>query len=157
MISRPHRPSGYNALLDSISGSPLNDDGVLTLAEANYHFRHGGGQPVTADLSKIDFSNLIEADFGEIGSSRYLSPAYPDRLVYGSIRLTLGPDQTVTSRYDVYDFDIQGFQGSWTSRAGLALNARTLGRNTLTVLGSGVAGSGTPYRINFIGVGRIGP
>lgn len=98
-----------------------------------------------------------EADFGEIGSSRYLSPAYPDRLVYGNIRLTLGPERTVTSRYDVYDFDIQAFQGSWTSRGGLALNARTFGRNGLTVLGSGLAGSGTPYRINFIGVGRIGP
>jgi hypothetical protein len=107
-------------------------------------------------LGGVDFSNLSEGDFGGVGSSRYLSPAYPDRLVYGNIRLTLGPGGTVTSGYDVYDFDIQGFQGSWLSSAGLAQNGRTLGRNVLTVFGSAVAGSGTPYRINFTGTGHLG-
>lgn len=62
----------------------------------------------------------------------------------------------MTSGYDLYDFDIQGFQGSWLSSAGLAQNARTSSRNVLTVLGSAAAGSGTPYRIDFTGAGRLG-
>lgn len=128
-------------------------DGHITDAEALYWWRYGKGAALSADLSRIDFSGISAGDFpGGVGSSQYfnlLNPSYTgsrgDALVYGNIRLTLGPGATVTSTFDIYDFDIK----TWSSG--------TAKRNMLTYGGRARVGKGTPFRINFTGTGTISP
>lgn len=124
-----------------------DSDGYITLSEANYWYRSGGGKPLLADLGKIDFGNIHSSDFpGGVGSSWNFnldSPRYfsRDGIVYGTIRLTLGRNNTVTTKSDFYDFDMQ--RGRFW-------------RNAATLMGNAVAGSGTPYPINFYGTGYLG-
>jgi hypothetical protein len=121
-------------------------DGYITLDEANYWFRNGKGKRLYADLGKIDFNKIKTTDFpGGVGSSRsfnLFSPRFKskDGLVYGTLNLRLGANNTVTSVSDFYDFDIQPGR-FW--------------RNQATRIGHAYAGRGIPFRIQFYGVGRI--
>ena len=130
-------------------------DGYLILNEANYWYNNGNGQPLSADLSKINLRSVSVDDFKKAGDSKYFnllfySNSRNDGLVYGSIKLTyMGPTWNgkggiVSAEYDDYDF------GTW--------NWNSVGnvvRNLETVIGSLVAGPGTDYRIYFYNYGLI--
>jgi hypothetical protein len=140
-----------------IGGNYINrpdDDGYLTLSEANYWYRYGNGQPLYVDLSKINLSGISTRDFSGIGASKsfdLFSPRYfrnlNDALVYGSITLTLKKGNVVTATfgYDIYNFDIKPWRFS------------TLKRNIFTIIGSLYAGFGKPYKIYFYGSGYVNP
>ena len=130
-------------------------DGYLTLGEANYWYNNGNGQPLSADLSKINLRSVSIDDFKKVGDSKYFnllfySNSRNDGLVYGSIKLTyMGPTWNgnggiVSAEYDIYDFDLR----DWTS-------VSNAGRNIETMIGSQVAGPGFTYRINFYNYGLI--
>ena len=138
-----------NSVADATNVYWASKDGYITLSEANWHYRTGNGTPLYADLGKLNLSRISVSDFpGGVGSSasfnldspRYMGSAN-DGLVYGTIRLTLGKNRSVTSNFDIYDFDMQ--------------RGRFL-RNVATRIGNFVAGGGTPYSINFYGTGTIG-
>ena len=131
-------------------------DGYIEWGEANEWYRAGSGQPLDADLSKIDLSEVSASEFKGIGTELYVRldgkhfSSLNDAVVYGSFRLKLGPNNTVTSDFDTYDFDIK----PWSS-------SRLIVRNIATIGGRYLAGGGKklpqPFRIEFYGSGKISP
>ena len=125
-------------------------DGHITLEEAKAWYKHGSGKPLTADLSKIDFGSTSAEDFPNgVGSSEYVNTFFKDTLdgnVYGSIKLTLATENTVTATfgYDTYDFNVNWSDGRHA-------------RNVFTKAGDVYHGAGTPFRINLQGTGTLNP
>lgn len=123
-------------------------DGHITLEEARAWYQHGNGEPLTADMSKIDFGSISASDFPEgVGSFKYINTFFkdtPDGNVYGTIKLTLTSPNTVeaTAGYDNYDFDVNWKDGRHF-------------RNIFTKAGELYNGSGSPFRINLHGVGVL--
>ncbi|WP_069658632.1 DUF6443 domain-containing protein [Arcticibacter eurypsychrophilus] len=132
-------------------GGDVEADGYLTLAEANEHYRNGNSTTLNVDLNRIDLSAIHSEDFNGVGSTKYFnlllhSNSYNDGMVYGNVRFRLYPGNTVKAFSDTYDFD----QKTWW-------NPLNWGRNIETVIGSSLAGPGTPYKINFNGSAEITP
>lgn len=119
-----------------------NGDGRLSLSEANAWFRNGNGETITVPAGGVNLRFLRNADW-EVGQSGYVQTLYrsSDGLIFGNIRVTYKGSGNFSLSPDVYDFDMH----SWTS-------PRSIPRNIFTMIGSSVAGSGTPYRINFTGL-----
>ena len=69
-----------------------------------------------------------------------------DALVYGTITLKRYPDHGVRAYDDRYDFDIKK-----------SIKPNVMMRNALTVIGEWIAGSGTPYSIQFYGTAKLNP
>lgn len=67
-----------------------------------------------------------------------------DALVYGTVTLFPGPNNTAIGGYDYYDFDLK----PWS--------AETFVRNSETFLGGMYAGPGTRYTIIFVGSAPLG-
>lgn len=124
--------------------------------EANDWYKNGNGQPLYADLSKIDLSSISRKEFKKIGQTIYRNLLFKgnakDGLVYGTIGLTLQKNGTVTSKYDDYDFDVKPYRGI---KSGV-LPAALIIRNLETQVGGWFAGEGQGYRIYFSGSGVIG-
>jgi RHS repeat-associated protein len=134
-----------------------DDDGYLTLAEANEWYRNGNGQPLTVILSKIDLSNLTVADFPNGVSSKpvwlnllFYSASTNDFEVYGKMGFILesidnstgyGVIQAVPNRYD---FNMEWSPTNWI-------------RDIETIIAHVHAGLGTPYTIYFSGTATIAP
>lgn len=117
----------------------------LTLSKANKHWREGGGETLIVDIGTLDLSNVSKLPpssqvkfIGENFSS------VNDALVYGTVTLQPGPNNTVVGGFDYYNFDMK----PWS--------AKTFIRNVETWIGSINAGEGTPYRIEFIGTANLG-
>ncbi len=126
-------------------------DGYLTLSEANDWYRNGNGESLYADLSKINLSRLLS--LGELFVNQenvvnlfFASITINDALVYGSIKLKRYSNHNVRAFSDTYDFDMKPW---W--------NPLNWGRNIETIIGSKVAGQGTPYEINFYGNKQLTP
>lgn len=135
-------------------GERPDADGYLTFKEANDWYRNGKGQPLTVDLSKLDLSGIHTEDFNGVGSSIFpnlllKSSSYNDGLIYGSIMLTLQPNDKVIASHDDYDFTYDAGRSWW--------NPLNWPRHIETFIGGKVAGQGTPYRINFRGEATITP
>ncbi|MFO7575029.1 MAG: hypothetical protein R6W67_07710 [Bacteroidales bacterium] len=150
-----HHFATYVHSVPAGEGVRPDGDGYLTLDEANYWYNSGNGQPLSADLSKINLRGVSVDDFKKVGDSKYFnllffSNSRNDGLVYGSIKLTyMGPTWNgkggiVSAEYDIYDFDLR----DWNS-------VGNVGRNMETIIGSYVAGLGTAYRISFYNYGLI--
>ncbi|WP_157579902.1 hypothetical protein [Teredinibacter turnerae] len=133
-------------------------DGHITLAEANAWRAEGSGNPLTADLSRIDLSQVSASEFPNgVGSTEsidlFLRSA--DGNVYGHINLTLiSPTEVIAQTPDVCDF----FYGrNNNSLANVAANAANLvgeiHANSYSMPGRTPA----DFRINFSGVGVIQP
>jgi len=142
--------SNYQTSFNSLPSRP-DYDGYLTLKEANEWYRTGNGQPLYVDLNKIDLTGIHSEDFSGVGSTDYFnllthSNSVNDGLVYGSIRLKLYPNDNVKAYQDKYDFDMH----SWW-------NPLNWARNVETKIGKAVAGTGTPFPINFNGSAYITP
>ncbi len=152
---------GYNSLLDSLPGAQAPDnDGHLTLGEANYQYRYGGGQPVTVDINKIDFSGVSAAQAIAEASPKGISYVTPssinDFLVHGTVGIRVGANDTITAPTAPYDFDYQSLKPDF-SLNGSKKNARIIVRNVETFIGQVYAGFGTPYPIKYSDQGKVGP
>jgi len=120
-------------------------DGRLTLREANKWYRHGNGEALTVDASKVDldFVDLSDSNKYPVGKDKPLQTLWKSRdgLVYGGITIeNLGNNQ-LHIKPDFYNFEMHN--GS---------SFRTTFRNFATKIGGWVAGNGTPYSIEFSGV-----
>jgi RHS repeat-associated protein len=136
-----------------------DDNGHLTLGEANNHYRNGDKAPLTVDLSKINLQGINETDFPlkngtRIGSDGYFNLLYGnshslnDGLVFGTIKLVYAGNGKVTApNNDIYDFEMHSL--SWKNFY------KEIPRNILTVIGGTYAGSGRSYNIHFRGQGNI--
>jgi len=101
--------------------------GKLTLAQANDHYRNGGGVPIQVDAQQYDFSAVNPNGFVN-GRQPYTFPSKTsaDFLVNGTITLQLGSGgQTFRVLNDRYDFDMH----SWTAQP--FRNLATLGANVI--------------------------
>ena len=83
-------------------------DGHITLSEANAWRAEGTGQSLSADLSKIDLSQVSASEFPNgIGSTETIDTFLrsEDGWVYGKIDLTLvSANEVVSAKPDTYDF-----------------------------------------------------
>lgn len=137
-------------------------DGMLTLSEANIHFRRGSGTSLYVDAAQINLSPVNVESFPGINQSIYynfFTDAEPVNyanhqtntgLIYGTIRLTL-LDKHGTVRLggnngylDRYDFDIK----PWNSPKRILRNIGTLGGRTL-------AGKGKGFNVYNYGTGTV--
>jgi hypothetical protein len=126
-------------------------DGYLTLKEANEWYRNGNGEPLFVDLSKIDLSGIYslgEKYVGQVKTINLLlnSSSLNDGLVYGKIALMRYSNHKVRALADRYDFEMHN-----------SMNPLDWGRNAETVIGSKVAGEGTPFEINIYGSATLKP
>ncbi len=115
-------------------------DGYLTLSEANEWYRNGNGEPLYVDIRKIGLYDILFS-LPENGAyvnllTKGLNPI--DGLVYGHIYLKPQQNGSVKANPDTYDFDMH---------SGTSFLTRV--RNVETIIGSIVAGRGTPYQIKF--------
>lgn len=120
--------------------------GPLTWKKATEHWREGLGTPLVVDVGTLDLRNVLtlppkgQAHF----DGEHLSSAN-DALVYGTMTLYPGSDNTVIGGRDKYDFDIK----PWSPR--------TFIRNVETMIGREFAGPGTPFEIRLTGTAPLGP
>ena len=126
-------------------------DGHLTLAEANDWYRNGNGQPLFADLGKIDLSGIVSLGEKYVGQVKafnllFSSNSLNDGLVHGNITLKRYPTHTVRAFSDEYNFKMH----NWN-------NPLNWGRNVEAMIGGWVAGKGIPYEINFYGNQKLTP
>jgi RHS repeat-associated protein len=143
-----HPPMAQEEKKANAGGRP-DADGALTFSETYNWWKNGGGQPLKADLSKIDLSSITPNQFpGGVGSTQSFNLLFRGNassgLVYGSITLKLYPNNTVRAFNDRYDFDFK----PWNSLGNIV-------RNIENAIGKGVHGSGTPFPIIFYGTGTI--
>ncbi len=123
----------------------VDPSGLLTLDEANQHWRNGGGAPLTVDVNTLDLSNVTQLPSnGRVNFIGSNFSSVNDALVYGTMKLTPGPNNTVIGGYDKYDFDIK----PWSSE--------TFVRNIETYIGRTYAGNGTAYDIILTGTAQLG-
>jgi hypothetical protein len=118
--------NGVNGLQGGFTLTPDRPDydGVITLSEANNWARNGNGEPLYADVSKLDLTRVwIGFDFKDGIESTYVNFAKPGAgagygqdpgLVYGTLKVSLLNRNTKeirigndSGRIDVFDFDYQ--------------------------------------------------
>ncbi len=125
----------------------------LTLDIANDIYRNGsslGIKEVHVPITSLDLSNvskLPETHLVSFTGKQFAS--YKDALVYGTVYLEPGTNNTVIGGNDYYDFNVTFDVKSWNS-----VN-KTI-RNLETIVGNGVAGPGTKYKIVFTGSTELG-
>jgi RHS repeat-associated protein len=127
-------------------GSRPDNDGHITVEEANEWYKNGNGRTLNADLSKVDLSFLTAADFdNKPGTSKFIQTLWSskDGRVYGNIRLTYKGNNRVSCDFDRYDFEMHpwGSPKNWV-------------RNFATMYGD--PGKGKGFIIKFKGTGIIG-
>ena len=125
-------------------------DGYITLEEANEWYRSGNGEPLFADINKIDFGNYVSLGEKYVGKTYVINllngkSRINDGLVYGKIVVKRYPNNGIRAYSDRYDFDI---------KKPYLLH---LGRNIQTHIGAKVAGQGTAYNINIYGEKKLKP
>jgi hypothetical protein len=121
-------------------------DGYLTLGEAKWQWKHGGGTPVTVDVRTLDFSGLRVSDFpGGPGSLKlHTFQDWFDYIVHGTVTTELNADYTVSVLTDRFNFDIKPWLGN-------------IKRNIYTILLRTYVGSGEPFPVSFEGSAPIAP
>jgi RHS repeat-associated protein len=126
---------------------PPDDDGYITLPEANWQWKHGQGKPLHARLDKLHLDLISTSDFNpETGKYlvNFLNPAdgfdFNEGAVFGRIwlRLLSGTDVVADPAYDDYDFDYDH-----------------LSHIPENFIGRQFGGSGTPFRIFIDGLAQL--
>lgn len=141
--------SGLNHISHNLASGPpwdVNGDGRLSLEEANRWWRIGKGKAITVSAAKVNLKFLRRMEFAD-GESRYVQTLHKsvDGLVYGNIEVTHIKGGGFRISPDTYDFN---------THAGYSPS--TVFRNVANWLGRNLAGSGTPYKINFVGTNYPG-
>ncbi|GIW45613.1 MAG: hypothetical protein KatS3mg077_2895 [Candidatus Binatia bacterium] len=118
--SRDDRDSSF---LEYLKVRPPNDDGYLTLGEAKWQWKYGGGEPVVVDAQKIEFDPLKAESFHDrrlLATPRFLR----DRAVHGTVTFELSSSGT-TARImpDTFNFDMK----PWRSFDLIIRNLQTIG------------------------------
>ena len=126
-------------------------DGYLTLAEANDWYRKGNGESLFVDASLIDLAPVYVGGIqpNEIRYVNYESLSklnIATGLVYGTLKLT-GLTNEGAVRIGRKDGLIDNY--------GFEMHPRRPFRNIITVIGSWVAGEGTPNDIYGYGNGQL--
>jgi hypothetical protein len=126
-------------------------DGHITLSEANDWYRNGGGQPLFADLPKLDLSGIYslgEDYVGQVKSINLLvnSNSLNDGLVYGQVTFKRYPNHHVRAYADEYNFEMHNPK-----------NPLNWPRNAKTIIGRSFAGQGQKYEINLYGSKQLKP
>ena len=132
----------FQANYTSLSERP-DWDGEITLEEANVWYGNGNGQPLFADINKIDLPVWMISKDSPIGQKQVVNTLFgsiQSWLVYGKITLKHYPGNGVRAYSDNYGFEMKK---PWIMH---------LGRNFETIIGSMVAGQGEPYNINIYGI-----
>lgn len=124
-------------------------DGYITFNEANDWYSNGNGQPLYADIRKLDLSNFYSLGDKYIGKEYVFNLLNTngftdDGLVYGNVTFKRTPNDCVTIYKDTYDFDMK----SWS-------NPDCWLRNIETIIGGMVAGEGTPFDIYFYNQAKL--
>ena len=118
-------------------------DGKITIEEANMWHRSSNGQPLFADINKIDLPEWGISKDSPVGQKQVVNTLFGSIrswLVYGKITLKHYPDNGVRAYPDDYGFEMKK---PW---------AMHLGRNIETAIGFKVAGQGVPYNIHIYGI-----
>ena len=123
-------------------------DGRLTLREANKWYRHGRGEALTVDASKIDLDFINPNDYIEGGKFKPVQTLYKskDGLVYGNVKI-----KRIQGAEFKIDTDNYGFEMHKGSSFG------TFARNMFTKIGGFIAGQGINYDIHFRGSNFVNP
>ena len=132
----------FQANYTSLSERP-DWDGEITLEEANEWYGNGNGQPLFADINKIDLPIWMISKDSPVGQKQVVNTLFGSIrswLVYGKITLKHYPDNGVRAYSDNYGFELKK---PWLMH---------LGRNIETIIGSMVAGQGEPYNIHIFGI-----
>ena len=132
----------FQANYTSLSERP-DWDGEITLEEANEWYGNGNGQPLFADINKIDLPVWMISKDSPVGQKQVVNTLFGSIrswLVYGKITLKHYPDNGVRAYSDNYGFEMKK---PWLMH---------LGRNIETIIGSMVAGQGEPYNIHIFGI-----
>ena len=120
-------------------------DGRLTLKEANQWYRHGKGNPLTVDASKVDL-DFVNPDGWTVNQTKGVQTLYQSRdgRVYGNLTLTYKGGDQFKIHSDNYGFEMHTGSG-----------ASTWFRNQFTKIGGYVAGEGLGYDIHFNGYNTV--
>ena len=130
----------------------LSGDGKLQLIESAFHYRNGNGLPISVDGSQVNLRGLDPNLFsgkknGEIVSVNLLySDFFGEGTIYGRLDFQYLGGNKVQILSNNYDFET----GAENGHPWFGTNSG-FWRNTFTILGNVVNGSGTPYMINFYG------
>lgn len=140
----------YSISYNALSSRP-DWDGYISLREANTWYRIGEGEPLYADLGKIDLSGIRSLGEKYVGQKKSFnllttSSSIETGLVYGNITLKRYPNHQVRAYSDMYNFEMH----PWT-------NPLNWGRNIETIIGNKVAGNGVPFDIHFYGTQTLTP
>ena len=128
--------------------SRILKDGRLTLREANKWWRHGNGEALTVDASKVDLDFVNPNDYKVGGDFENVQTLFSSRdgRVYGNIGIRRTKGNQFEIHPDVYNFDNHNGTslGTWV-------------RNQATNIGRWHAGSGQEFKIHFKGTNYISP
>ncbi|WP_291861689.1 hypothetical protein [Marinilabilia sp.] len=121
----------------------------MTINESYSWWKNGGGTTVQVPLSSLDLSSITPASFKDgVGGVETFNLLFrgnaTDGLVHGTIALRLYPNNTVKAFDGPYDFDYK----PWLTNPI---------RNIENFFGKTIHGAGTPYEIDFTGLGTISP
>ncbi len=127
----------------------LNGNGIFTINESYNWWKNGNRRAVRVPLGNIDLSSITPKQFPRgVGSVQSFNLLFRgnirDGLVHGTISLRLYPNNTVKAFDDRYNFDYKPWWGNTT-------------RNIENFFGKTIHGQGTPFKIDFIGIGTISP
>ena len=98
------------------------------------------------DANQLDFSGLRASDFSKgVGSTKpFELPNLQDFMVHGTVTTPLNPNNAISVRTDVFNFDLKPWIGNFR-------------RNTLTLGLKAYMGPGTDFPVNFRGTALILP
>src|SRR5690554_1703137 len=127
----------------------------FSFEDAIFHYNYGKGEPVTVNLSTLNFDDITVERF--LKSKRqyqdhpsitvnflgidYKGYRKEQGLIYGNITLVYIGNNTIMALPDQYNFEMHGSKISM--------------RNILTAMGGIFNGYGTPYHIYFQGTAKI--
>lgn len=148
-----------DAYNDAIKDSwDTDNNGMLSLSEANNWYRNAGGQPISVDASKVKIGRVPLKHFvvGEQNKRNLLWDFNSPGLVYGTLDYKYEGNNQFSIYTNAYDFDIGASQGHPWFRSGGGFV-----RNVLTYAGARYADfwglAGTGYDIHFDGFATAVP
>jgi hypothetical protein len=142
-------------------------DGKVTLGEENDWYRNGNGEPLFADLSKVDLAFVSASDFKGVGDVKTFQSLFKsdDGFTYDNITLKQegGTRVSVTKGYyDTYNFERHNTRSANPNISGRIKENALRGFRDFATAGSRMVADrflfnlyNTEYKIYFYGYGKI--